>query len=52
MINCLGWNVASQVTALTFGSSDNDAFTFDSNTGRLTEYKYNVGTGPQIVKGD
>ena len=47
------YNPASQLTAITLGSSDNDAFTFDPNTGRMTQYKYNVGTGPvKTVQGD
>ena len=40
------YNALSQATAITFGSSDNDSFTFDPNTGRMTQYQYNVGTGP------
>ena len=46
------YNPDSQVTALTLGSADNDAFTFDPNTGRMTKYQYNVGTGPQSVIGN
>ena len=47
------YNPASQLTAITFGSSDNDAVTFDANTGRMTQYQYKVGTGPvKTVQGD
>lgn len=30
------------LTQVTYGSGDSDAFTFDPNTGRMTQYKYNV----------
>src|ERR1700683_1218084 len=40
-----------QATALTLNSADNDAFTFDPNTGRLTQYQFNMGTTPLIDKG-
>src|SRR3989442_4137235 len=36
------FNVASQPTQVNFGSSDSDAFTYDSNTGRMTQYQFNV----------
>jgi RHS repeat-associated protein len=31
-------------TTVTFGSGDSDVFNFDSNTGRATQYKFNVGS--------
>ncbi len=52
-VTSTSYNPASQVTALTFGSLDNDVFTFDPNTNRMTQYQYNVGTGPtQTVQGN
>jgi hypothetical protein len=34
-VTSTSYNVASQVTAITLGSLDNDAMTFDPNTGRV-----------------
>ncbi len=51
-VTSVSYNPASQPTAVTFGSADNDAFTYDSNTGRMTQYKFNVGSGPQSVIGN
>lgn len=31
-------------TTVSFGSSDSDVFTFDANTARMTQYKFNIGT--------
>lgn len=36
------YNTASQPTIVTFASLDSDSFTYDPNTGRMTQYKYNV----------
>ncbi len=36
------YNVASQPTIVTFASLDSDSFTYDPNTGRMTQYQYNV----------
>jgi YD repeat-containing protein len=44
-VTATSYNTASQVTGVTFGSSDNDSYTFDPNTGRMTQYKFNVGSG-------
>ena len=46
------YNVASEVTALTLGSGDSDAFTFDPNTFRMTQYKYTIGATPQSLVGN
>ena len=43
----INWNVGNQVTGVTLGSSDNDAYQYDPKTGRMTQYKFNMGTGPQ-----
>lgn len=50
-VTSTSYNIAGQVTGLTLGSSDNDVFAFDANTGRMTDYTYNVGTAPQSVIG-
>jgi YD repeat-containing protein len=50
-VNSISWNAGNQITAVTFGSSDNDAYQFDPNTGRMTQYKFNMGTGPQSQTG-
>ncbi|MHB8527025.1 MAG: RHS repeat domain-containing protein [Candidatus Acidiferrales bacterium] len=36
------YNVASEATALNLGSGDSDAFSFDPNTFRMTQYQFNV----------
>ena len=36
------YNVASEATALNLGSGDSDAFGFDPNTSRMTQYQFNV----------
>ena len=38
------YNGFSEVLGITFGSADSDAFTYDPNTGRMTQYKANVGS--------
>jgi RHS repeat-associated protein len=40
------------VTQLTFGSADTDNFSYDPSTGRMTQYKFNIGATPQSVVGD
>ncbi len=45
------YNTAGQVTEVDLGSLDKDTFQYDSNTGRMTEYKFAVGTS-STVKGD
>lgn len=41
-----------QPTGVTFGSGDTDAFTYDSSTGRMTQYKFNIGSPVQSVVGN
>lgn len=41
-----------QPTGVTFGSGDTDAFIHDSNTGRMTQYKFNIGSPVQSVIGN
>jgi RHS repeat-associated protein len=38
------YNAASLPTALSFGSGDSDAFTYDPNTNRMTKYQFNIST--------
>ena len=45
------FNTASQVTGVTFGSGDNDTYTIDSNTGRITQFKATVGTKNTTLTG-
>lgn len=49
--SAISWNAGNQVTAVTLGSSDSDAYQYDPNTGRMTQYKFNMGTGPQSQTG-
>jgi YD repeat-containing protein len=37
---------------VTLGSGDRDTFSFDANTGRMTQYKFTVGATPQNVVGN
>ncbi|MGO9865346.1 MAG: RHS repeat-associated core domain-containing protein [Terriglobales bacterium] len=50
-VNSISWNAGNQVTGVTFGSLDNDAYQYDPNTGRMQQYKFNMGTGPQSQTG-
>jgi Tfp pilus tip-associated adhesin PilY1 len=50
-VSSTAYNVASQPTGLTFGTADSDAFGFDSNSGRMTQYQFTVGSTPQTVTG-
>ena len=40
-----------QHPAITLGSGDNDAFTYDPNTDRMTQYQFNIGATVQSVVG-
>ncbi|HLK05227.1 MAG TPA: RHS repeat-associated core domain-containing protein [Candidatus Acidoferrum sp.] len=46
------FNAASLVTSVTYGSGDSDSFTYDSNTNRLTQYKFTMGSTPQSLVGN
>jgi RHS repeat-associated protein len=50
-ISAISFNAAGGATALTLGSSDSDSFTFDPNTGRLTQYQFSVGSSPKTDTG-
>jgi RHS repeat-associated protein len=41
-LSSTNYNVASRPTGVNFGSSDSDAFTYDPNTERMTQYQFNV----------
>jgi RHS repeat-associated protein len=45
---CVSYNAAGQVTNLIFGSGDSDNYTYDPNTGRMTQYQFNVN-GQSLV---
>jgi RHS repeat-associated protein len=45
-VTSVSYNAASQVTGLTYGSSDSDTFTFYPNTGRLHTYVFSMGASP------
>jgi RHS repeat-associated protein len=40
------------LTQLTLGSADSDNFSYDPATGRMTQYKFNIGATPQSVVGN
>jgi RHS repeat-associated protein len=44
------YNAASQVTSLTYGSADSDTYQYDPNTGRMTQYSFNVNGSSVIGK--
>jgi RHS repeat-associated protein len=41
-VTATSYNLFSLPTGLTFGSGDSDAFQYDNNTGRMTQYKANI----------
>jgi RHS repeat-associated protein len=49
-VSATAYNPASLPTTVTLGSGDSDAFTYDANTLRLTQYKVNVAS--QSVTGN
>src|SRR5262249_53512512 len=42
------YNAAGQITGLTYGSNDTDSFTYDPNTGRMTQFKYTLNGSSEI----
>jgi RHS repeat-associated protein len=42
LVSTTSYNVASEPLQLNLGSSDSDAFQYDGNTGRMTQYKFIV----------
>ena len=51
VVSYVGYDAANQVNAVTYGSGDNDAYTYDPNTDRMTQYQFNVGSTVQTVAG-
>jgi RHS repeat-associated protein len=47
---CVSYNTAGQVTNLVFGSGDSDSYAYDPNTGRMTQYQFNVNGQSLIGK--
>ena len=45
------YNNSSLPTQVNFGSGDSDNFTYDSNTLRMTQFKFNVGASSQSLTG-
>lgn len=43
-VSATSYNVASQVTGVTFGSGDGDTYQYDPNTGRMKQYQFKMGT--------
>jgi RHS repeat-associated protein len=43
-VTATSYNGFSEATGITFGSADSDAFQYDAKTGRMTQYKANVGS--------
>jgi RHS repeat-associated protein len=48
ILNATTYNAASQPTQITYASLDSDTFTYDPNTNRMTQYKFNVN-GQSVV---
>lgn len=50
-VTSVSYNPASQVTGVTYGSSDTDSFTYFSTTGRMQTYTYSMGSAPKTDSG-
>jgi RHS repeat-associated protein len=50
-VTSVSYDPMSHVTALTYGSSDSDAFTFYGTTGRMHTYQFTVGSTPKTNTG-
>ena len=42
------YNVFEEPTSANFGSGDSDSFTYDPNTGRVTQYKFNINGQSEV----
>lgn len=51
LVSTVGYDPASHVTGLTYGSSDTDAFTFYATTGRMNTYTFTMGSTPKTQTG-
>jgi RHS repeat-associated protein len=45
-LTATSYNVFSEATGVTLGSGDSDAFSYDPNTGRMTQYQFSVNGSP------
>ncbi len=43
-VTATSYNTAGQVTGVTFGSGDGDTYQFDTNTGRMKQYQFKMGS--------
>ena len=50
-VTAVTYDVGGLPTLVTFGSADSDGFTYDANTFRMTQFKFNVGTQSQSLTG-
>jgi RHS repeat-associated protein len=50
-VTSVSYNPASQLTGVTYGSSDTDSFTYFSTTGRMQTYTYSMGSTPKTDSG-
>jgi RHS repeat-associated protein len=41
-VTAASYDVASQLTSMTLGSGDSDAYTYDGHTGRMTQYQFSI----------
>ncbi len=48
----MNYNTFGEPTAVDFGSLDSDAFTYDPNTGRMTQYQLNIGSPVKSLVGN
>jgi RHS repeat-associated protein len=51
LVTSTTYNTAGQPTGISLGSLDSDAYTYDSNTGRMKTYQFNIGSTPKTVGG-
>ncbi len=47
-VTTTSYNGFGEPTGVTFGSGDADAFSYDPNTGRMTQYKYTVNSSSAV----
>ncbi len=50
-ISNVTYNSSDQPLVLTYGSGDNDTYTYDPLTGRMTSYAFTIGTAPKTNLG-
>ena len=47
-VTSVSYNTASQITGITFGSTDTDTFAYDGNTNRMTKYTFTVNGSSDV----